>query len=351
MGDANWRDEEISLFAVGTMLLRNRWRIVRWALAGGVLATLLVLFNPAKYTASASFIPQGTDVSRSGLASLAGQFGLALPTSQTLSPDFYAQLLRARTLLLPIARDTFSVAELGGSKLRLYDLLKIRGASPAQRDEKTVKQLEKIVATSVGKTTGIVGFSVTTRWPSVSLGIATRMVTAVDQFNQRTRQGQAASERKFVEGRQTVAGSELRAAEDRLQSFLQNNREWARSPELSFQHDRLLRDVNLQQQVFTSLTQSLEEVRIREVRDTPVITIVEPPSVEILPESQRRVLYVLFGLFLGGFVGSLVTFGSGAMQRRRQEGDAEVEEFAGTLSEVKGGMLSSVRTLKERMRR
>ncbi len=166
-----------------------------------------------------------------------------------------------------------------------------------------------------------------------------------------TRQGQAAAERKFVERRLAAAGSDLRAAEDRLQNFLQTNREFARSSELSFQRERLQRDVNLQQQVFTSLTQSLEEVRIREVRDTPVITIVEPPSVKSIPESRRPVPYTVLGLFMGAFVGALLAFTSDAVKRRRKDGDIEAEEFAGTLGQVKGEMLGRVRTLKERVRR
>jgi uncharacterized protein involved in exopolysaccharide biosynthesis len=349
--DAKWRDEEVSLFAVATLLLRNRWRILRWAVVGGMLTALLVLLKPAKYAASASFIPQGTDVSRSGLANLAGQFGLALPPgTQTLSPDFYAQLLKSRTILLPVVRDTFPVAEMGGKRVPFEDLFQIKGES-AQREERAIKYLQQVVTTSVGKTTGVVAFAVSTRWPSVSLRIVAGLVSAVDLFNQRTRQGQAAAERKFVEGRLVVAASELRAAEDRLQNFLQTNREYARSSELSFQHDRLQRDVNLQQQVFTSMTQSLEEARVREVRDTPVITIVEPPSVDTIAESRGRVLYVLLGFFLGSFFGAMWAFGAEAMQRRRKEGDLEAEAFAGTLGEVKLAMLSPVRTLKERMRR
>lgn len=352
MIDQNGRDGEVSIFALGTMVLRNRWRILRWSLAGGVLATILALFSAPEYNAYASFMPQGMDISRSGLASLAGQFGLSLPAgSQSLSPDFYAQLLKSRTILLPLAQDTFSVAEMGGRRVTFESLFKIKGSSPAQRAERGVQRLEKIVGTSVGQKTGVVGLSVSTKWPSVSLGIISRLVTAVDDFNLRTRQGQAAAERKFVEGRLAVATSDLRAAEDRLQSFLQNNREFLRSPELKFAHDRLQRDLDLQQQVYSTLTQSHEEVRIREIRDTPVITIVEPPSVQTLPESRQRVLRILLGFILGAFLGAMIAFGSEAMHRRRREGDVEAEEFADTLGEVKGEMLAPVRTLKQRIRR
>jgi uncharacterized protein involved in exopolysaccharide biosynthesis len=352
MNETPWRDEEVSLFAVGTVLLRNRWRILRWTLGVGAFAIVLAVLKPVQYPASASFLPQNTDANRSGLASLAGQFGLTFPISnQALSPDFYALLVKARPLLLPIVNDTFTVAEMGGRKVPFQQLFKIRGDTPAQRDERGVARLSGIIGTSIGKTTGVVSVSVTTKWPSVSLAIVQRLVDAVDEFNQNKRKSQASSERKFVEGRLGIAASDLRTAEDRLQSFLQINRVWDRSPELSFEHDRLQREVTFQQQVYSSLAQSLEEARVREVRDTPVITIVEPPSVVTMPGSSGRVLFVLFGLFLGTVIGAMLVLASEAMRRRRKDGDVEAEEFAGTLGEVKGAMLGPVRTLRERIRR
>ncbi len=353
MIERTWQESgEISLFAVGTVLLRNRWRILRWMLFTGTITAAMVFFKPALYTASASFIPQGTDVSRSGLANLAGQFGFALPgNNQSLSPDFYAKLITSQAILKQVARDTITVVELGSRRIPFQELYDIRDGSPERREEQGATRLSRMVSTSVDKNTGVVQLSVLTRWPSVSLSIATKLVDAVNDFNQRTRQGQAAAERKFTEGRLVVARGELRAAEDRLQGFLSTNRDFSRSPELTFERDRLQRDVMLQQQVFTSLTQALEDVRIREVRDTPVITIVESPSVETLPEPRRRVVLVLFGVLLGGIVGSFLAFLREGMARRRKEGDAEAEEFAGALGQVKGEMLGRVRTLKNRIRR
>ena len=72
--------DEVSLFELGTTVLRNRWRIARWAFIGASVAALSVFSKPALYRASASFVPQGGNDSRSELASLAGQFGVSLPT-------------------------------------------------------------------------------------------------------------------------------------------------------------------------------------------------------------------------------------------------------------------------------
>jgi uncharacterized protein involved in exopolysaccharide biosynthesis len=347
MTDADWIGEaELSLFALATTLLRSRWKIMRWMLVCGGLAAAWVFTRPPLYSASASFIPQGVDPSRSSLATLAGQFGVTVPTNQSLTPEFYAQLIKSRVLLRNITRTTFVVPEDGGRRVPFLALFRVGGHSPRQREDEGIKLLTQIVATSVVKPTGTVQLSADTRWPSVSLGIVDTLVWAVNDFNQRTRQSQAAAERKFVESRLAVAASELRAAEDRLEDFLRNNRQFSSSPELGFQRDRLQRDVALNQQVFTSLTQSYEEVRIREVRDTPVITLIETPSVAADPKPRRRLLGILFGMLLGVLIGGASVLASESMARRREQGDVDANVFVGTLGEIKHEVMKPVRWLR-----
>jgi uncharacterized protein involved in exopolysaccharide biosynthesis len=355
MTSTNWRDsDEISLFGLGTAILRHRWRIIRWMIFGGAVAALFAIRAPALYVASTSFVPLGQPESnRSGLATIAGQFGVTLPTTgqPTLSPDFYVSLLQSRELLGRIARDSIVVVEMRSRRIPFLDLVEISGESARGREEQGVKLLKKMIRASATKATGVVEVTVATRWPSVSVAIADALINELNDFNQRMRKEQAAAERKFVEGRLAVAGSDLRAAEDRLETFLQTNRQFASSPDLSFQRDRLQRDVTLKQQVFTSLTQSYEEVRLREVRDTPVITVVESPSVPSLPEPRRRIMSVLLGLLVGGVCGLLLTLISEKLTRRRNEGDIQAREFAGTLGEIKDGMRGRARWLGERIRR
>jgi uncharacterized protein involved in exopolysaccharide biosynthesis len=355
MTGPDWQDgDEISLFGLGNAILRHRWRIVRWALFGGLVAASVVFTKPALYVASTSFVPLGqSETNRSGIASLAGQFGVALPAtgSPTLSPDFYVSLVQSREILGQIARDSIVVAEMGLKKIGFLDLVGISSGSARRREELGVKALVGMIRASASKTTGVVELTVATRWPSVSVAIATTLIDKLNEFNQRIRREQAAAERKFVEGRLSLAGSDLRAAEDRLEDFLKTNRQFASSPDLSFQRDRLQRDVTLKQQVFTSLTQSYEEVRLREVRDTPVITVVESPSVPSLPEPRRRIMSVLLGLLVGGVFGLLLTLISEKLTRRRNEGDVQAREFAGTLGELKDEMRGRARWLGQRIRR
>jgi uncharacterized protein involved in exopolysaccharide biosynthesis len=351
--------DEISLFALGTILLRNRMRIARWAIIGGVVAALSVLGKPRLYQASASFVTQGSDEGRSALIGLAGQVGIQVPTgNQSQSPGFYAKLITSPVLLRRIAHDTVVVREMGGKRIALLDLFEIPPGDPAQREEQAVASLGDLVSSSIDRTTGMVTLEVVTKWPSVSLAIATALLNGINDFNLRTRQSQGAEERKFVEGRLAAARGELRQAEDRLEQFLRTNRQLTGLPEirsqnppqLKLEQERLQRDVALQVQVVTALTQSYEEARIREVRDTPVITVVESPTVPFAAKPRGRIKRGLLGLVGGAFFGMLLAFLTEITARRRQKGDSEVNEFVSAMGEVRGEMLRPVQRLRERMR-
>ncbi len=341
--------------ALGTILLRRRWRILRLIVVGAALGPLWAWSKPPMYVASASFVPASTtDANRSGLASLAGQFGVALPAGNlSISPEFYASLLQSRTLLLPTARDSFAVEEMSGRRVAMLDLLGIPGGptAAARREDAAVKALRRLVGVSRVKTTGVVNLTVNTRWRSVSLAIATALVNGVNDYNQRTRQGQAEAERKFVEGRLALAGAELRAAEERLRNFLESNRNIGNAPELVIERDRIQRDVMFRQQVFAWMTQSYEEARVREVRDTPVITIVESPSVPVKPESRGLLKALVLGLVLAGAIGSVLAVVLELARRRRSDADAEADEFVSTWQETKGDVLRPVRWVKSRVGR
>ena len=152
--------------------------------------------------------------------------------------------------------------------------------------------------------TSIVTVGVATKWPFVSAAILNRLIAGVNEFDLNTRQTQAVAERAFVEARLGAARSELRDAEDRLQSFLASNREYRNSPALQFQYDRLYREVTSQQQVATTLRQDFEQARIDEVRNTPRITVIERPFVPARPDSRHLLLRIV----LAGLIGVVITW-------------------------------------------
>lgn len=317
-------DHEVSLLVLGSVLLRWRRTIIALGIVGGAVGLLTGLLTTRVYQSSAKFLPQVPEGNASGLALMASQFGIRVPTSGSgWTAPVYVELLRSRALLEPIALDSVVVVEEGGRRVALMDLLRVDAPTPERRADRAVRALAEIVKSREVRALGAVEVVVTTRWPSVSLALAERLVRGVNEFNVETRKSQAAAERQFVEAQAGEAERALREAEDRLQSFLQRNRETS-SPQLAFEHDRLQRQVGLRQQVYTTLVQSQEEARIREVRDTPVITILESPRLPVMSEPRRSVLKGVLGGLTGGLLGVLVAFlAQGIVVAQRQpSGDA-----------------------------
>lgn len=300
--------EEISVFILAAALLRGRRLVWKLTLVGALGALVLALLKPRTYTTSFSFVPQAASESASsGLASLAGQFGVSIGAggASAQSPQFYVDLIRTRSVLGPIARDSVSPAE--GRRVPVSEFLGVRATDEALLLEKTLRVLRGSVisASAATRTTGVISVSVTTESPLASFEIAQRLLNGVNAFNLVTRQSQAKEERVFTEARLQEARSKLLDAEADLERFLKANRQFSNSPELALVRDRLERAVSLHQQVAVRLAQQLEEVRIREVRDIPVITVIEQPAIAAAPNARGRVRLLMLGVFLGGLVGIL----------------------------------------------
>lgn len=347
--------DEISLVDVAEVLLRQRWSIVGLTVLLTIMAGTWTLVRGRSWTATTSFMPQtSTGAGSSRLAALAGEFGIDVGGGEPgATPDFYAELVRSREILGEVAADTFHVEHGAGVFSRgpagrtLADLLGMDEPSPRRRRANVIRWLrEHAVSTDVGQQTGIVKVSVTTPWAVISDSITGQLVELVNEFNLRTRQSQASAERRFIEGRMDEAQKELRSAENALQRFLQNNRAFESSPELAFEEDRLQRVVNMRQQVYTSLAQSFEQARIAEVRNTAVITVVEPPEIPVRPDPRHLLLHLILGLMLGAMVGVGVAFVREYLRRAREGDSTEFEEVSALWQQAKGDLRRFTRLLR-----
>jgi tyrosine-protein kinase Etk/Wzc len=288
---------EPSLLASLTPLIRAWKLLLAIPLLAGVIAAGVAFVLPPSYTAATTFVPAvgGTGTALpGGLAGLATQFGISVGGSNSLSPDFFAEVLASRELLRTTLLAEFDDPERPGSGKPLLDLLKVRGRTPAGRIDNGIRQLERDISQRVDRRTGIVTLSVRGRSPVLAAAVANRMVELLNKFNLERLQSQSRERRRFAEERRDQSERELRDAEARQLRFLQSNRRFADSPLLSFEENRLARQVQLRQEVFQTLTREYEEARIAEVRDTPLLTIIDTavaPDRRTFP--QRKLIVFL----------------------------------------------------------
>jgi uncharacterized protein involved in exopolysaccharide biosynthesis len=223
--------------------------------------------------------------------------GLSLPGAEPeRSPEFYADLLRSATLLRRLAETKLNV---DGQDVPLSSAYS-RGKGNSQED-KVVARLRKAVNVSVASRTGVVRVAVSGPSPALAIAVNQRLLDLLNEFNNETRRSQASAERRFAGERLDEVRAELRQAEDRLLTFLTNNRAYANSPLLTFEHERLAREVSYQHGLYETLAQAFERAKLEEVRDLPVITTVEPPA-ESSEDASGRALGQIILATLGGAV-------------------------------------------------
>jgi ribosomal protein L17 len=334
---------ELSLLALANFALRQRALLILVPLFLFAATVGYNLLQDRTYTSVASFVPQSRGPEPGNLAGIAAQFGVSIGGSEPAhSPAFYAELVRSRTILGPLA-DTSFVAVPGEPPVTLAGVYGIETTEPLRRREQVIEELRGDVWARTSRETGVVTMFIRAATPLLAHGIALHIFELLNEFNVTTRQSQARAERAFVESLLRSAEAELLTAERAQQQFLQANRQWDRSPELLFQHERLAREVHSRQQLLDALRQRYEQARIDEVRDAPLITMLETPSIPLQGDARGTVGRGVLALFIGGLLGLALAFARDIAQRGRREGSEEYLQFVRLRNEAVATLTSPLR--------
>jgi uncharacterized protein involved in exopolysaccharide biosynthesis len=281
--------------------------VVRFAVLGLLIGGASGFLRARTWTASISFSGQSGEALNSRIAGLAAQFGVAVPSSERVqSPEYFAELVRSGRVLGNVADRAVPVAGSDSTKVSLARLLDIDTTQGvATTSERTLRALDKLVRTSTGLRTGVV--RVTVRMPDAraAVHVASALVAEANAVAVQMRQEQARIEREYAERQVRELERRLTLTEDSLIRFSRANREYINESALSLTRARLVRSVESQRAVLTSVTQSVEQARLTAVRDTPNLTVVDPPRLPVQPDGRGTVLRAMLGVLTGMLAGAL----------------------------------------------
>jgi hypothetical protein len=319
----------------GALLYRRA--IARTAAVFAVIAATIVLLRAPTWTARASFIAQTGQTEPLGqIAGLASQVGLNLGgATGGYSPRFYAALATSSQLLGILADTGFVLKSSPSEAVRVADALAVSGDSPAIRRENVITKLrENVIGAEFNQQTGMTSLSVKTKSPELSYAIAEATIAEINRFNSERRRSRATAEREFTGERRDAVAKELDAAEDAVASFVMQNRAYIQSPELKLRYDRLNRRVTELSTVLAGLSQLYERARVDEVRDTPVLTVVDSPVVPAVRDRRGLISSVLGAAALGASLALALVLSlqvTGALPTSRAGEPKTLSEYSGVL--------------------
>jgi uncharacterized protein involved in exopolysaccharide biosynthesis len=281
-----------------TSKARTHWvSIFTLTVLGGAVALGTALVLPAYYSANAAFQAESAVPSAlsGSLAGLAAQFG-AVQLSGQSNPELFADLLTTDAILRRVARARFPWK---GDTVTLAAVYGYAKEAPGWRDFHTVRKLRKRIAVDISVRTGVVRFSVEARTAKLAVALVDTLLAALDEANIALRQTRASAERNFTAARAEHAREELAVAESTLARFSERNRVIANSPSLQLVEGRLRRSVDMAQQVYVELRLQEEQAAVQAVRNTPAISVIDPPIEPVKPSWPRKRLAVGAGLVCG----------------------------------------------------
>ena len=298
--------EETSLLAFFSILLLHRRTILLCALAGTALFGAMAATSAERYVSRASFVVKSARASVEVPGGSAALRAFAAASEFSQSVNFYSDLVKARSVAIPVAAKTYTTAT--GEKKTLAQVYEIDDPDPRVANSLAVDRLIKDVSSEIYSRSGVVGLAVKSTDPVVAQQLSKNILDELNAYGGTRRQQQAIEERRFIEQLLADARARLDRAEREVADFQRNNAEYQQSPSLRIAFDRLMRNVNMQQQVYVAMEQGYEQARIEESRDPTALNIVEPPNLPAEPERRAALRSTLLGFVVGLLVGIVAAF-------------------------------------------
>ena len=342
-------EQEIDLVELIQRMWVNRWLIVKVTCVFMVLGLLVALFSPKVYTASCDVVPQSSKSSAtssmSSLAALAGVNLGQMQSSETLSPNVYANIMSSTTFRKELMQTELDFEGIGHS-VSFFDyytskeynkpsvisyikkytiglpftiLKAIRGEQPEpdysavgggeqkietiSKDEYTAMSLlNERISISVDDKKGYV--TVTANMPEAlaAAQMAQATFTLLERYITEFKIEKVQSNLDFVQERFDEAKRSFEDVQSRrakLRDANMNTSRYAARTEL----ERLDAEYTLIQSVYSSLAQQVEQAKIRVKETTPILTVIKPVTVPYAKSKPQRAMILVAFTFLGGVAG------------------------------------------------
>ncbi len=165
--------------------------------------------------------------------------------------------------------------------------------------DKAINEFHDRIEVLEDRLSGLIRINLTLEDPLISATVANFIGEQVQNYIQKENSAQSTKEKIFIISRLTIVKNELEASELELKSFKERNRGYEDSPDLFMTFSQLYREVEAKKQVYLTLQQQLELARIEEVKQTPILHVLDravPPSKK---SSPNRIAFMIGFALLG----------------------------------------------------
>ena len=319
--------------------LKKRWKLVALNACIAAAVGLVIAFSiPKQFTASVSLAPEmadeggGISGSLGKLASLGG-FDLG-KSADAIDPALYPDVIGTNDFLVKLLGVNVRTDEgeqmdfktyltkhtripwWGYGKVGLAKLIKMvrpakkkrqlnggqgeEGMNPkclSEEEEQLISNLRGAVYCQVDDESGVVGVSVTTQDPLVSVQIADSVVSHLQNFITRYRTSKACNDLVYYQGPEKETAARYEQAKRKYAAYCDSHQGLTLQSYMTEQESL----ENELQMAFNAYSQMKQQVQMAEAKvqeKTPAFTMLEESSVPNAPVSPRKALILFACIFL-----------------------------------------------------
>lgn len=345
--EINYNPYEVRLSALVNIIWKHKILFIKFIGLSFIVGLIFALSTPLEYKTRTTMLVLNENYS--ALSGLLEQFGgiagmgLNLKEEDALTPSIYPEIARSTPFLLLLMQQEYYFAK-PDTVVSLYTylhklkpnslitiLLKYSIGLPIQikewlkkkptwakttnslgilhtssDEEKVMQELKKRILINYNNKTNILTLDIEMPDASVSALLSDTIVKLLTSFICDYRTQKVQHDLEFISSQHEEARRNFEIAQKNLALFRDENKDIS-SALARTKEEKLKAEFNLAFNVYNSLSQKLEEARIKVQERKPVFKVIEPPKIPVKPVPMRMVI-LIFSILIGISVASLILF-------------------------------------------
>lgn len=344
-----YEEDEIDIMELVRKALKN-WKFILKCCGVAAVVGLIAGFSiPKTYTVSATLAPESSSGSSGGnLSSLAAMAGINLSSSTTADafyPELYPQIVSSNPFIVGLfsvpvefeyKKETIQtdlyvyfkeyfkkpwwgrIPELPGKAVgAVMGIFRGKDESISEDIEvdynlsdltpeqvMVASRLKQSIALSVDKKTSLINVSVVTQNPDVALTLATEVISRLQDYVTEYRTQKSRKDLEYYQSVYDDAKEDYYAAQQRYARYVDANQGMTRQS-VMIEQQRLQNESDLAFQLYNSCAQQLESAKVMVQKETPVYTMMDPPTRPIRKTGPILPKIIVIMVFLGAVVGAV----------------------------------------------
>ena len=322
--------DQVKIDAIIKTLWSYRKRIAAITIVFMLVSLGYALMLPNMYTATVTVLPESEEKGLGQFAQLSTLMSLpGFPASSVSETELYPELMKSEAILRDVIYREYETGKYDEpvNLIAYWDI----GGNTERRQYQTTLQIlrDEVLSTSIARDSRIITLEVETTDPDLSADIANAIVDNMGEYVLNKRRTRASQQRQWIEKRLEEVQLDLRDAEDALKNFREANRRILDSPDLMMQQERYLRDLEKHATIYLELSKQYEMIRVQEIRDMPVVQVLDPASPPAKKSGPGRKRILILGTLFGLLTGVLTVYGKRLLNITGEESNEPPAEISG----------------------